>query len=80
MLFRSRTSISKALARGMARGEIRSDIDIDVMIDLLTAPAYFRVLFRHARISRSFIETVVDYALRAAGFRQRKSRKARRDR
>jgi hypothetical protein len=41
---------------------------MDVLIDLLTAPCYFRVLFRHARITRPFVETVVDYALRAAAF------------
>lgn len=66
VLLRRRTSIRKALTRGIARGEIRGDIDMEVLIDLLTAPAYFRELFRDARISRSFIETVVDYALRSA--------------
>ena len=65
VLMRRRTSISNALARGIARGEIRSGMDIDVLIDLLTAPCYFRVLFRHGRITRAFVETVVDYALRA---------------
>lgn len=65
VLMRRRTSISNALARGIARGEIRRGMDIDVLIDLLTAPCYFRVLFRHARITRAFVETVVDYALRA---------------
>ena len=47
--------------------EIRSGIHIDVLIDLLTAPCYFRLLFGHARITRPFVEAVVDYALRAAG-------------
>ncbi|MGO9946040.1 MAG: TetR-like C-terminal domain-containing protein [Steroidobacteraceae bacterium] len=73
VLMRRRTSISNALARGIARGEIRRGIDSDVFIDLLTAPCYFRVLFRHARINRAFVETVVDYALRAAAFKSRKS-------
>jgi AcrR family transcriptional regulator len=68
VLMRRRTSISNALARGIARGEIRGGMDIDVLIDLLTAPCYFRVLFRHARITRAFVETVVDYALRAVAF------------
>jgi AcrR family transcriptional regulator len=66
VLLRRRTSIRKALTRGIARGEIRGDVDMEVFIDLLTAPVYFRELFRHARISRSFIESVVDYALRSA--------------
>jgi AcrR family transcriptional regulator len=61
-----RTSIKNAIARGMDRGEIRSDVPIDLFIDLVTAPCYFRALFGHARITRPFIETVVDYALRAA--------------
>jgi AcrR family transcriptional regulator len=67
VLIRRRTSIKNAISRGIARGEIRGGIDIDVLIDLLTAPCYFRVLFGHARITRGFIETVVDYALRATG-------------
>ncbi len=66
VLMRRRTSIKNALSRGIARAEIRSGIHIDVLIDLLTAPCYFRALFGHARITRPFIETVVDYALRAA--------------
>jgi hypothetical protein len=37
------------------------------LIDPLTAPCYFPVLFGHARITRSFIKSVVDYVLRAAG-------------
>jgi AcrR family transcriptional regulator len=66
VLMRRRTSIENALKRGIARAEIHSGIHIDVLIDLLTAPCYFRLLFGHARITRPFVETVVDYALRAA--------------
>jgi len=76
VLMRRRTSINNALARGIARGEIRRGIRVDVLIDLLTAPCYFRMLFRHARITRAFVETVVDYALRAAAFNTGKSRYA----
>ncbi len=68
VLIRRRTSIKKAISRGIGRGEMRSDIPVDVLIDLLTAPCYFRVLFGHARITRPFIETLVDCTLRAAGF------------
>lgn len=64
VLVRRRTSMKNAISRGIARAEIRSDVHIDVLIDQLTAPCYFRVLFGHARITRPFIETVVDYALR----------------
>lgn len=67
VLVRRRTSIKNAILRGIARAEIRSGIQIDVLIDLLTAPCYFRLLFGHARISRQFIDTLVDYTLRAAG-------------
>jgi AcrR family transcriptional regulator len=66
VLMRRRTSIKSALERGIARAEINGHIHIDVLIDLLTAPCYFRVLFRHAPITRPFVETVVDYALLAA--------------
>ena len=65
VLFRRRASIRKAISRGITRAEIGSEIDVDVLIDLLTAPCYFRLLFGHARITRPFINTVVDYALRA---------------
>jgi hypothetical protein len=63
VLGRRRSSIKNAILRGIARAEIRSDVHVDVLIDLLTAPCYFRLLFGHARITRPFVETVVDYAL-----------------
>src|ERR1700722_971108 len=63
VLFRRRTSIRNAILRGIARAEIRRDIHIDILIDQLTAPCFFRVLLGHARITRRFVETVVDYAL-----------------
>jgi AcrR family transcriptional regulator len=68
VLIRRRISIKRAFKRGVARGEIRSGGDVEVLIDLLTAPCYFRALFGHGRITVPFVETVVDYALRAAGF------------
>jgi AcrR family transcriptional regulator len=68
--FIRRASIKNAISRGIARAEIRSGIDFDVLVDLLTAPCYFRVLFGHARITRPFVKTVVDYALRAAAHGQ----------
>ncbi|HTV95247.1 MAG TPA: TetR/AcrR family transcriptional regulator [Steroidobacteraceae bacterium] len=67
VLTRRRRSIRGALVRGMRRGEIRRRKDVAPLIDLLTAPCYFRALFGHARVTRAFIESVVDYTLRAAG-------------
>ena len=64
VLIRRRNSIKKAILRGIARADICGDVQIDVLIDQLTAPCYFRVLLGHAKITRPFIETVVDYALR----------------
>jgi AcrR family transcriptional regulator len=64
VLNRRRMSIRNAILRGIARAEIRRDIHIDILIDQLTAPCYFRVLLSHARITRPYIEAVVDYALR----------------
>ena len=70
VLFRRRTSIKNAISRGIARAEIRGGINFDVLVDILTAPCYFRVLFGHARITRPFVKTVVDYALHAAAHGQ----------
>jgi AcrR family transcriptional regulator len=73
VLMRRRASIKHALTRGIARAEIHGEIHIEVLIDLLTAPFYFRVLLSHAPITRPFVETVVDCALRAAGLSAGKS-------
>jgi AcrR family transcriptional regulator len=74
VLTRRRASIRRAISRGIAREEIRAGTPTDVLIDLLTAPCYFRLLFGHARITRAFIEAVVDHTLRGAGFDLDKSK------
>jgi hypothetical protein len=69
-----RASIRRAISRGIVREEIRTGTPTDVLIDLLTAPCYFRLLFGYARITRAFIEAVVDQTLRGAGFDLDKSK------
>lgn len=66
-----RDSMRAALARGEARGEIARGLDIELLLDMLTAPFYFRTLFRHARITASMSSEVVDYTLRAAAAQAR---------
>jgi AcrR family transcriptional regulator len=65
VLMRRRASIARALERGAERGEIARGRDLDALIDILTAPCYFRVLFGMGAITRRYIETLVDYSLRA---------------
>jgi AcrR family transcriptional regulator len=64
-----RDSMRAALKRGQVRGEIAGDLDGELLLDMLTAPYYFRVLFRHGRITSRMNAKIVDYALRAASSR-----------
>jgi AcrR family transcriptional regulator len=59
-----RRSMREALARALARQEIRADLDTELLLDMLTAPFYFRTLFRHAAVSRAMTQQVVEYVLR----------------
>lgn len=62
-----RNSMQEAFARANARGETRADLDIELLLDMLTGPFYYRILFRHAPISRRTTRTAVEYVLRVAG-------------
>jgi AcrR family transcriptional regulator len=61
-----RDSMRVAFERARARGEIRSDLDIEMVLDMLTGPFYYRILFRHAPITRRSTRTAVEYVLRVA--------------
>jgi AcrR family transcriptional regulator len=61
-----RGSMHEALTRALARHEIRADLDAELLLDMLTAPFYFRTLFRHANVTRAMTQQVVEYALRIA--------------
>jgi hypothetical protein len=64
-----RDSMREAFERASARGEIRADLDIEMVLDMLTGPFYFRILFRHAQITRRSTRTAVEYVLRVAAAR-----------
>jgi hypothetical protein len=66
VLARRRNSMREAFVRANARGETRADLDIELLLDMLTAPFYYRILFRHAPITRRDTRTTVEYVLRVA--------------
>jgi AcrR family transcriptional regulator len=61
-----RRSMREAFERALARDEVRADLDMELLLDMLTAPFYFRTLFRHAALNRNMTQQVVEYVLRAA--------------
>ena len=61
-----RQSIRAAFARALERGEIRDGLDIELVLDMLTAPFYYRALFKHAPITKQTTTEVVNYVLRVA--------------
>jgi AcrR family transcriptional regulator len=52
------------LERAKANGEVRRDVDVDVALDLLYGPLFFRLLMGHAALDESFMDTVLDAAVR----------------
>jgi len=69
-----RQSMRAAFARAIARGGIRTDLDIELVLDMLTGPFYYRVLFKHAQITRRITSDVVDYVLRIASVDETQAR------
>jgi hypothetical protein len=67
-----RNSMREAFVRANARGETRADLDIELLLDMLTGPFYYRILFRHAPITRRTTRTAVEYVLRVAQTSMRK--------
>lgn len=61
-----RQSMRQAFARARARGELRRDVEVEVLLDMLTAPFFYRTLFRHATITADMTRAVVDYVVRIA--------------
>jgi hypothetical protein len=54
----------EAIERACARGEARDDMNMELLLDMLTAPFYFRTLFRHVSMSLEDTAQVVDYIVR----------------
>jgi len=59
-----RNSMREAFARARSRGEIRDDLNLELVIDMMTGPFYYRILFRHAPITKRMTQEVVDYVVR----------------
>ena len=60
---RRRALTQRVLRRAIERGEIRADTDIDLVIDALGGATTFRLLQRHAPLSRKFAEALVTLVL-----------------
>lgn len=66
----------RILERAMQRGELRAGTDIDLVIDALGGATTFRLLQRHAPLSRKFAYSLVTLVLN--GCRDQRSRARRR--
>jgi AcrR family transcriptional regulator len=60
---RRRPLTRHVLERGIARGELRRDTDVDLVIDALGGAVTFRLLQRHAPLTRAFTDALVDVVL-----------------
>lgn len=65
VLLPRRASTARALRAGMARGELRADLDVEQVLDALAGPLYYRGLFAHGPLDRTFVERTVDGVLAA---------------
>jgi AcrR family transcriptional regulator len=52
------------LERAKANREVRRDLDVEVALDLLYGPLFFRLLMGHAPLDESFMDEVLDSAVR----------------
>jgi len=52
------------LERAKADREVRRDVDVEVALDLLYGPLFFRLLMGHAALDESFMDKVLDAAVR----------------
>jgi AcrR family transcriptional regulator len=60
---RRREITRRVLRRAIKRGELRADIDIDLVVDALGGATTFRLLQRHAPLSRKFADAMVALVL-----------------
>jgi len=70
---RRRELTRRVLKRAIHHGEIRADTDVDLVIDALGGATTFRLLQRHAPLSRRFADALVTLVL--SGCRVRKERR-----
>jgi AcrR family transcriptional regulator len=74
---RRRELTRRVLKRAIHRGEIRADTDVDLVIDALGGATTFRLLQRHAPLSREFADALVMLVL--SGCRTRQTGRARKE-
>jgi hypothetical protein len=48
------------LERGVARGEVSKGIDLDFVLDALYGPLYYRLLIKHAPLTQSCADSLVE--------------------
>jgi AcrR family transcriptional regulator len=60
---RRRTVTRLVLARAIQRGELRANTDVDLVIDAIGGAVTFRLLQRHAPLTTTFTDALVDLVL-----------------
>jgi AcrR family transcriptional regulator len=55
-----RAESKTVLKKGIERNEIPNNIDLDMLLDVLYSPLYFRLLIKHAELTESFVDQIVD--------------------
>jgi AcrR family transcriptional regulator len=75
-----RDDARKLLGRAIAAGELADDTDIEVTLDALFGPLYYRLLIKHAPLTRGFAEALfrsVMMGLASGAYRARLADEAR---
>jgi AcrR family transcriptional regulator len=62
-LARRRQAMRTLLERGRERGEVAADADLDLLVDIGFGTIWYRVLSRHAPLSRRFADELTDTLL-----------------
>jgi len=59
-----RKAASEVFKKGVECRELRSDVDVEVAIDALYSPLFYRLLLRHAPLTQSFVDELVDVVMK----------------
>jgi AcrR family transcriptional regulator len=70
---RRREITRRVLRRAIERRELRADTDIDLVIDVIGGATTFRLLQRHAPLTRKFTSDLVDLVLSGCSAEERRS-------
>lgn len=70
---RRREITRTVLRRAIASRQLRRDTDIDLVIDVIGGATMFRLLQRHAPLSKTFTSALVDLVLSGCRTRQRRT-------